>query len=125
MREIDKSRKGIIYTDLLLERSKAKTIVDKYDLSSDDPSKKKGYLTRDELLSLLKDQELKTGRDVKGIVITLVIGQNDVNEIMKKTDLADKKKIKPAHLIPILGAWEEMAEAKMKERENSSCCIIL
>ena len=120
LRNIDKPRTGEIYAELLLNSSRIKEVFDEYDRDS------KGYLNHDDVLRLLKNQEMKTGRDVNGVVSELVITRADIPKILTKAKIGTKKKIKQKHLVPILAAWEEMAEKRLQEKKENSCgCQIL
>ena len=122
MRDMTKAAKGVIYTELLMDASKAPHIMEQYQ---NNKHEKKGYLTHGELLDLIKHQELKTDRSVKGMVITLLVTKSDVTAALTKVDLEKKHHIKPNHLLSVLEAWEEMAEKQVEEREKATSCLIL
>lgn len=85
--------------------------------------KKDGYLSRDELRRLITDYERKKERSVNGLVVNLIVTDDDLDWIMEQSDAEGNGKISQAEYLPALAAWEDIVQLKLKN--TSGCCIIL
>jgi Ca2+-binding EF-hand superfamily protein len=81
-----------------------------------------GYLSRKELMSMLQDYEKKSDRISKGLVIRLMVTEEDIDWILQECDSDGTGQISHAEYLPAVAAWEQLAQMKVEDNDN---CIIL
>lgn len=92
-------------------------IFEKYDKEHD------GYLSKKELWKVLQDYERKANRSKNGIVIKLMVFEEDVDWIIEESDCDQTGMINHSEYLPAIAAWEELAQQKLEA--PSPCCVIL
>jgi Ca2+-binding EF-hand superfamily protein len=81
-----------------------------------------GYLSRKELMRMLQDYEMKSDRLSKGLVIRLMVTDEDIDWILQECDSDGTGQISHAEYLPAVAAWEQLAQMKAADQDN---CIIL
>jgi len=105
------------YGEYVRQSKAINAIYDTFDRDHDD------LLSRRELLRALQDRERKTPRHVQGIVVRLVVTEEDIDFVLEKCDADGDGKISRSELLPALAAWEELAAVKLED--ESACCTLL
>jgi Ca2+-binding EF-hand superfamily protein len=105
------------YGDYIKNRKTIDEIYEKYDKNHD------GYLSKKELWKCLEAYERKASRAKNGIVITLMVLEEDVDWIIEESDGDHNGKISHAEYLPAIAAWEQLAQMKLEQ--SGGCCVIL
>lgn len=95
---------------------KIEKIFKKFDQESD------GYLSRTELCQALREREREHDRRVSGGRVILVVKEKDLDFIIEQADADKTGKINRAEFLPAIAVWEELAEIRITEMENSMKC---
>lgn len=86
---------------------------------------KDGKLQRDELRKMIESYESTKSREsdfCKDVLLFLT--EDDLNFILESADADHDGDISPSEVVRAVGAWEELADAKMKEFEKAACCVV-
>lgn len=97
-----------------------KTVRGMFELSD---TSKDGKLQRDELRKMIETYESKKQRSTEFCKNVLIfVTEADLDFILKSADENKDGEIDPAEVMQAIGAWEELAEAKLEEFDKMACC---
>jgi Ca2+-binding EF-hand superfamily protein len=82
-----------------------------------------GKLQRDELRKMIETYESKKQRSTEFCKNVLIfVTEEDLNFILQSADENKDGDIDPTEVMQAVGAWEELAEAKLEEFDKMKCC---
>lgn len=107
------------YSEYILRKKEIDQIFKQFDKN------RVGEMNRKELKRMLEAHERKVTRAVHGVVINLMVDDDDIDVILEESDIDKDGKIGPTEVLTAIAAWEQIVQLELKKREEQSCCIVL